>query len=92
MKPNRRRSSLVRLLTPRGGEAGREAGRPAEPPSPAAELPRSPTHPSCQHSPGEPSWGRRHLRAGPGGALAAARGVSCRAEPRRVEPSRPAPR
>lgn len=62
----------------RGGEAGREA---------AADLPVPHTHPV--NAARRAQRGRRHLRAGPGGALAAARGVSCRvvscgAEPRRA--------
>lgn len=73
-------ATLGRAPHTRGGEAGREAGRPLSG-RPAAPLPRAP----CQHSPGRRAErGRRHLRAGPGGALAAARGVSCQAEPRRA--------
>lgn len=75
---------LLRLLT--RGEAKRGA-KPAGPP----HRPRFPTRHPVGSTARRAERGRRHLRAGPGGALGRRPGrvVSCGAEPRRA---RPAPR
>lgn len=87
MKPNRRRSSLVRLLTPRGGEAGREAGRP----SPLLRPPSCPVPPRTllvSTAPG--SRAGAAATCGPGPAELWPPPGACRVVPSRAASSRAA--